>query len=106
MKIGIENEILKTKLKIKLKLKIKNEMYPPHRTSFVKDEKWFQISLLLVPIVNLNKIQWNSTFFMTLLIAIIHLFKSFKFKQTSVWKIGENWMKQENVNLETLYRFQ
>ena len=43
----------------------------PYRESFVKDEKLFRICLLFVPIVNLNWIQWNPTFFMTSFIARI-----------------------------------
>ena len=44
----------------------------------------FQISLFLVPIVNLNRIRWNPTLSINSLIARISLFDSFKFTRTRV----------------------
>ena len=70
-------------------MKVENKMYLPYKGSFVKDAKLFQIWLLLVPIVSLNRILCNPTFFMTSFIVKISLFNSFKFMETSVRKIGK-----------------
>ena len=67
----------------------------------------FQISLLSIPIVNLNQIQWNPTSFRSSLIARISLFDRSKFTQTTVKEtLVKKLIKNEIVTFELLYRFQ
>ena len=107
LKIKIEDHDRKSKYKIEIenviknKIEIKNKTCLPHRGTFMKDKKLFQIWLLLLPIVNLNQILWNSAFSMTLLIARISYSITYIYTNWNVEKIGETINEKRNCKFYT-----